>query len=592
MTVVKMMKATVICHGDDVEKVTQTLQEAGVLHVVPLEEHERAHSRGDEEVTAYRRLDHLAKALAGVAPAPAKLEDDALALRDVIGRVETLIEERQSLERELHAVERDIRELKPWGELDPGLVESLRAEGVPVVFAIITREQWQLLDKKARAFTVANESDEVLWVVFFGEDDLPITPIAVPEHRLSKRQARREEIVGRIAEINRAMGRYSHFVPLIRNRMKVYQDRVQLLEAMDGTHRDGPLVALRGFVPNRRNLELQRALRAHQVTLVLEEPGPDDDVPVLLYNNWFFSGFEAVLKTFSGLSYREKDVTWMVGILFILFGGLCLLDAGYGVMLLITGLVLGWRGQKAFARVFLLTGAFAIPVGLASGQAFGLILGKDFSRGESPLLPLATDPLSAFNFSLAVGGVAMAFSYAIALWQRGPRTHALGNLLLVLALGILAVAHLGTPILVADVEAAATLSARLTMAGSVLVVLALIAWLAFPEPVFGRTARVPNIAWTLYSGVTGLIQDILSHMRLFGIALSGSILAMVVNQIGGQFPLILTVCFAIVGHIFVYALALLSLYIHSNRLIFLEIGSKCIDGGHLYYQPLQRGTSS
>jgi V/A-type H+-transporting ATPase subunit I len=131
----------------------------------------------------------------------------------------------------------------------------------------------------------------------------------------------------------------------------------------------------------------------------------------------------------------------------------------------------------------------------------------------------------------------------------------------------------------------------MSVVGVVLAVAALIAWLLFPEPVFGASARLPNIGWTLYSGVTGLIQDILSHMRLFGIALSGSILAMVVNQIGGQLPLLLTVGFAIVGHIFVYALALLSLYIHANRLIFLEIGSKCIDGGHLYYQPLQRGMS-
>jgi len=587
MSVVPMMKVTILVHEDDAEAAVATLQECGVLHVSALREGETKHSEPDEEVTQYQRLERLAKALSQVAPAPQELEDDELRVREVVERVEDLLEERERVTREIDAVEKDIDALRPWGDLDPGAVDALREAGVPVVFATVTREQWYLLDKKDRAFCVAYESDEVLWVVFFGEEppELPVTGLELPHTTLSERIERRERLAARIAEINRGMGRYTHFVPVIRNRMTTFRDRVNLLETLDGTHHDAPVVALRGFVPTDRNLELQRALRQHKATLVLEQPAAEDEVPVLLRNNWLFEGFEAVLKTFSGISYREKDVSWMVGLLFIIFGGLCLLDAGYGVMLLITGGVLAWRGEKSFSRVFALTGAFTVPLGLASGQAFGLILGKDFSHGEQPLLPLATDPLSAFNFSLMVGGLAMAFGYGIAIWQRGWRNHALGNLLLLLALGLFAA---GALFLVPDSQVARWFQ----FAGMGLIAMALAAWLFFPEPVFGKGSHLPNVGWTLYSGVTGLIQDILSHMRLFGIALSGSILAMVVNQIAGQFPLLFTVMFAFVGHIFVYALALLSLYIHTNRLIFLEIGSKCIDGGHVYYQPLQRGTSS
>ena len=86
------------------------------------------------------------------------------------------------------------------------------------------------------------------------------------------------------------------------------------------------------------------------------------------------------------------------------------------------------------------------------------------------------------------------------------------------------------------------------------------------------------------------MQDILSHMRLFGIALSGAILALVVNKIANMLPLAATILFAIVGHIFVFLLALLSLYIHTNRLIFLEFGSKSITGGHYLYSPFRRSS--
>jgi V/A-type H+-transporting ATPase subunit I len=80
-------------------------------------------------------------------------------------------------------------------------------------------------------------------------------------------------------------------------------------------------------------------------------------------------------------------------------------------------------------------------------------------------------------------------------------------------------------------------------------------------------------------------------MRLFGIALSGGIMALVVNQIAGRFPLPVTALFAVVGHSFVFLLSLLSLYIHTNRLIFLEWGSKCIDGGSNFYAPLRRSSA-
>src|SRR5690606_13121136 len=105
-----------------------------------------------------------------------------------------------------------------------------------------------------------------------------------------------------------------------------------------------------------------------------------------LRNNWFLRGFEAVVQSFSGISYREKDFTWAVGILFITFGSLCLLDAGYGVLLFLTGLGLQLRSGSPFGRVFMLTGAFAILVGALSGSLFGFMVGKDFMPGYMPPL--------------------------------------------------------------------------------------------------------------------------------------------------------------------------------------------------------------
>jgi len=246
-------------------------------------------------------------------------------------------------------------------------------------------------------------------------------------------------------------------------------------------------------------------------------------------------------------------------------------------MLLVTGVILRLKGLDAMGRVFLLTGAATVPLGLVNGQAFGLISGRDILFDIPPFLPLAKDPLACFIFSLVVGLLSMMLSYGVALWQRGRRDHAGGSMLLLTALlaAVVGAVTGGVVAMLSQVLAAC------------LAVGALIAWLLYPQPIFD--SRAGNIMWTLYSGITGIMQDILSHMRLFGIALSGSILAMVVNRIGGMLPVPVTAVFAIVGHGFVYLLALLSLYIHTNRLIFLEVGGKCISGGHRYYEPLKRG---
>jgi V/A-type H+-transporting ATPase subunit I len=468
---------------------------------------------------------------------------------------------------------------------------------------VFTRDEWQSFKgKKSTAFAISKEDDKNVWVVLFGvdEDRLPVTPIRVPLCQLSERRARREEILRSIAETNREIGHYAHFAPMIESSMTSLSDQVDLLKAKDDALDDGPLFAAQGFVPAENENDVRVALEPFTVAMRVEDPAEGDAVPVKLRNNWFFRGFESIIESFSGIHYGEKDFTWTVGILFIIFGSLCLLDAGYGLLLAITGGVLYGTGKKDMGLVFGLTGIVSTAVGLVSGQIFGLIVGQHIYKDLLPPLTLASTPLDSFIFSLVVGVIVMAFSYSVAIWQRGVKTDATGSLTLVLAAGVLIFANMGSGsvlrVFYGWQEAPAWQLEQIqvygTYLGYALIALAALFWMMWPDPVFGKSAHAGNVVWTIYAGSTGFVQDVLSHMRLFGIALSGSILAMVVNQIGGQLPLPATIVFAIGGHIFVYLLALLSLYIHTNRLIFLEFGSKNIDGGQNYYAPLKRGLTT
>jgi V/A-type H+-transporting ATPase subunit I len=416
---------------------------------------------------------------------------------------------------------------------------------------------------------------------------------------LEDAKLRLEEAQAGVRRVQRELGRFMHFAPLIRERISGLRDRMAVLSALDGAVSSGPLFAIEGFVPRSELVDLQHALEPFACALRVKDAEPfDERVPVDLSNGSLVSGFESVVSSFSGMRYGEKDFTWAVGILFVTLGSLCLLDAGYGLLLALLGLGLRARGAKAMGNVFALTGVISVVVGLMAGQFFGLIVGRTVMLDSRPLLTLSSEPFHAFLFSLFVGMITLGFSYSMAIWQRGLRTEATGALFLVLATLSAVYANMAAGFVHElftgeAADAAALASAKLwgnSLAGG-FGAAALWGWIAFPGPVFGEHARVGNILWTVYSGSTGFVQDVLSHMRLFGIALSGGIMALVVNQIAGRFPLPVTALFAVVGHSFVFLLSLLSLYIHTNRLIFLEWGSKCIDGGSNFYAPLRRSSA-
>lgn len=603
MTVVRMLSATLIGRVEDAEAILSDVQAAGLLHIEPIRVPSDVAGDADSALQETRRLTDLRHSIASLSvdgPLPA---EDGLPLGAVVQTVSKLGESAETLRRSIARLDGQIAQLKPWGQLDPSDVAAIRNAGVPVILSVVTEPLWQTLDLSDAvdagrlAYHVCQRHDDELWVCLLGDaaPDFGLTEQRLPSEPLAVVSARRDKLNQDLHELQREIAGFSGYLQQIDARMDALADRAAVLQCRDTAVLEPPVFAVRGYIPAESQNDLQAAVADHACAMQVSDPAPGEVVPVKLRNNAVVQGFESIMRSFSGITYWEKDFTWAVGILFAVFGSLCLLDAGYAVLLAITGGVLLSKGQRDFGRVFLLTGLFSFVVGIAGGQFFGLIVGRDFLVGVQPPTPLAADPLSCLVFSLVVGIVALAFSYGMAIWQRGIATDATGSLIVVVA----AMVMIGAPELGATVGVAmnlpiSELDAMIEQAntigqgvGGVLLIFGLLAWIAWPDRVFGDN-RIANAIWTVYSGVTGLAQDTMSHMRLFGIALSGSIMAMVINNISGQLPVGATVAFAIIGHVAVYGLALLSLYIHTNRLIFLEFGSKCIDGGQKWYTPLSR----
>lgn len=603
-----MVQCTIVARQAEAEAVLEALQEAGIVHVSAIDLpslEEEGLLRGATPApdakdvrTIYARLETRLHALNGVAPAPARLQVRDLTYLEVGKALDALIERRAALQREIEALDAHRDLLVPWGDFAVEDLEAIERAGVRVVFLELSEQEWLRFDRSL-PHAIASVREGARRVVLFDPPG-PIegTVVQVPRLSLTALLDRIEQAQAALRETQRELGRFHHFAPLIAERINALRDRMAVLSALDGAVSSGPLFAVEGFVPREQVVDLQQAVAPFACVVKVTDAVPlDERVPVKLQNGSLFSGFESIVESFSGMRYGEKDFTWAVGFLFMAFGSLCLLDAGYGLMLGILGIVLRARGAKAMGNVFAVTGLVSVVIGLLAGQFFGLIIGQTVMLESRPLLTLSSEPYHAFLFSLFVGIVALGFSYGMAIWQRGIATEATGALMLVLASLAAIHANMASEFVLTLFTSEAPTAAVLAehrfwgncLAGG-FGAAALWGWIAFPGPVFGEHARVGNILWTLYSGTTGFVQDVLSHMRLFGIALSGGIMALVVNEIGARLPLPAMALFAVLGHFFVFLLSLLSLYIHTNRLIFLEWGSKCIDGGSNFYAPLRRSS--
>ncbi len=594
MAIVRMKKITLLCRTKDENSILSILQETALMHIVSSDIKNKIFRKQSLLKNEINKLKTSINILNNVVIKSAIKKNIKGTLNDNINFILDSHKQKNSLLNQLKEINDKIKKFYPWGFFNVDDITFLKNHNINIKFFILDTKEWEQINKKNLIFSVINKNNSYVYVVIFNSDNLKINSVILPNISLKSLCDMRKKLINTIKTIER---RISSFI-VIKKDIYVQLDKClnqeQLEIVQSKSFRDKDVIMINGFIPADKECNFCEKFNEKVIAIHVSDPIVTENVPVKLKNNSFFHGFETILHSFSGISYREKDITCIIGSLFIIFASLCLLDAGYGVLLLLTGLILRYKLNKNIANVFAITGIFSSVFGVFVGQIFGLIIGKDFFLNMTPFISIAIEPIDCFVFSLIIGLCAMGLSYFVAIYQNGICTSALGSLFLVFSISIFLINNFVILDLITFLNNIKINYINFVIIKEILnvlemffLVLTILFWFIFPEKIFVNS-RIPNILWTLYAGVTGLLQDILSHMRLFGISLSGAILALVVNKIASMFPFFIMILFLFIGHVFVFLLALLSLYIHTNRLIFLEFGSKCITGGHYMYSPFCR----
>ncbi|MDD5492314.1 MAG: V-type ATP synthase subunit I [bacterium] len=397
-----------------------------------------------------------------------------------------------------------------------------------------------------------------------------------------------------------------------------------------------------GWLPAKQENEFRQALYQHfqEVELITTDPVATDNPPVEIENKKLVQPFEVITELYGYPVYTGIDPTAYLAPFFALFFGICLGDAGYGLVVATITAVVSWKMRPRltsttwrFLNLFFLGGLCAILAGVAMGSYFGI--GTSFKLFD-PLSQLTVFLGLAFALGLihVFTGLALKMRDNIrdnsawaGLWDQGSWM-ILITALLVLGLAktqdlSATIATISSFIAIMAASWVCLFQARgedknsradmdryqiyflglsLSLACwmlSLAAPLGLISSLLFSSLIlyYGRKnigsifARIGLGLFNLY-GITSYLGDVLSYSRLVALGLGGGVIAMVINTMAGltkdSIP-ILGLFFAgmilLFGHAFNLAMSLLSAFVHTSRLQYVEFFGKFYTSGGKKFKP-------
>lgn len=368
-----------------------------------------------------------------------------------------------------------------------------------------------------------------------------------------------------------------------------------------------------GYIPAEDAPRLEQELEgSFHAYVEVEDPAPDEDLPVKLKNRLLPRAVEGVVEGFSLPGKWEVDPSSVMCIFYYVLFGMMLSDAAYGLLMVIgCGIVL-WKFKniepslKRSMWMFLFCGISTAFWGVMFGSYFGdapQVIARTFFNTELDLKPLwfapLDQPMRLLLFSFLLGVVHLFTGLGVQFYQLAKRRKfadaiydvvfwylLVGGLLVLLVSSDMFKSMMGVDLGLPPIVG--TVAAVLAGIGAVGIILTA-----------GRESRNPfkRLLKGLYGlyGISSWLSDILSYSRLLALGLATGVIAQVFNQIGSMMGggVIGAIAFTIVfliGHPLNLAINLLGAYVHTNRLQYVEFFGKFYEGGSRKFQPFAVNT--
>ena len=376
-----------------------------------------------------------------------------------------------------------------------------------------------------------------------------------------------------------------------RDELKQCYDRlsahVERAEASELLLRTEKVISLEGWASEPETAKLTEVLEKYGCAYELSDPAEEEypKVPVKLKTNKFTDGLNMVTNMYSLPQYGTIDPNPRMAPFFILFYGIMMADMGYGLLMMLIGLVILKKKRpregfmKYFAELIFEGGVATFLMGIPTAGFFGdaakhvvRLFNPDstFTWFWQPLFDPLQDTIYVLIGAMVLGFIHLITGQIIGMryrMQHGEGADAFWEIVpwWVIFVGIgLMVAGIGN---IGGVPVVLAIGVLMMIFGA-----------ARGAKGFGKVTAVFS---SLYNGLTGWFGDILSYSRLMALMLAGSVIAQVFNTLGAlPGNIFVFAIIFLIGHALNFGLNLLGCYVHDLRLQCLEFfGKFYIDGG-------------
>ena len=580
--ITQMKKYTFLVFHREYETFLEQLREVGVVHVT-----EKAAGMAEDA--------HLQELLAKA--------DNA---RKLIaqGAPDQLLQEKAALESRIAATQKEVNKMAIWGDFSAERIAQLKEAGYTLRYFTCPKKLFQ----EEWGIVVAEQGAMVYFVQVNNADD---APESCQEQYLNEKSAADlqkdvEGLNGLLVAQNARIELWAkENIPALENELNELQQQIDWKRVTLNTasEADGSLKVLEGFCPIDQVAALDAMLQKQEVYYQAEDPTAEDNTPIKLRNNKFTQLFESLTGMYGWPNYGEFDPTPILAPFFLLFFAMCMGDCGYGILLIIIGLLIAKKKLniamfEGLGPIITVLGVGTTVVGFFLGTFMGIdlynaewvpqalknVMIKGNVMGYDIQMVLAIC-IGVFHICLAMVVKAICytkqfgFKENIATW---------GWLLLVV--GGLIVAILGLTVLPENVFKWALITVGAVSALAIYI---------FNTPGRNPLINIGAGLWDTYNMATGILGDVLSYIRLYALGLAGGMLGAAFNNLGlmvmggttegATWQWLPFVLILVVGHVLNLAMSALGAFVHPLRLSFVEYFKNAgYEGKGTLYQPFKK----
>ena len=597
----KMKKGTFLVYHKDYDVFLEQLRRCGVVHI----------SEKQKGATSEKLLQQLAAekhvkqtiSLLGKRLKKDQQPQNPIHLKtvlEVMQQFDNLIEEKNKNTQQKQHLQKELDRLKVWGNFDSELLEKIRQAGYYLKFYTVRenffQEKWK---EELNAIVLEHVGSTVYFATLTHseqENEPEAERLKLPEYSLSELIRQLQSTEKRLDEIEKELDALALNLDVLKNGQIDYQNDIELSKVHLNTlsEVDDKLMVLEAWLPLAKEADFIREMENGDAYFLLEEPTEHENPPILLKNNRFARLYEVIGELYDLPNYHEMDLTAFFAPFYWMFFGLCFGDSGYGLLVMVVGLIMRNKVKPKVRPIMTLAawlGFAAVLFGTISGTFFGIqLLEVDYPWFQNfKSVILHSDQL--FWGALIIGCIQIIFAMflkAIGQIRRYGFASSLdtwGWILLIL--GNIAVYALSAT---NRVEIANPMQIHIiisSVAGVLILLLNNIKQNIFTN--FGAGL------WNTYNMITGLLGDVLSYIRLFALGISGSVMGFVFNDLAfnlspnvpvvGQ---IVTAFILVFGHGINIFMSGLSAIVHPMRLTFVEFYKNAgFEGSGKKYKPFK-----